>query len=65
MEVIILPRADGGDWSDGITVTLMILAEIPPPNNRVTVTTPVVSTPEKLDLENCTVSTANKMKWQH
>ena len=49
--------ADGGDWSDGITVTLMILAEVPPPNDNVTVTTPVVSVPEKVDLENCTVST--------
>ena len=42
---------------------MMILAEIPPPNDKVTVTAPVVSTPEKVDLENCTVSTAKEMKW--
>ena len=36
----------------------MILAEVPPPNDNVTVTAPVVSAPEKVDLENCTVSTA-------
>ena len=40
----------------------MILAEVPPPNDKVTVTIPVTSVPEKLDLANCTVSTAVKMK---
>ena len=39
----------------------MLLAEVPLPNDKVTVITPVVSVPEKVDLENCTVSTANKM----
>ena len=58
MKVIILPRADTGDWSDGVTITLMTLAEVPPPNNRVTVITPAVSEPEKVGLKNCTVSTA-------
>ena len=58
MKVIILPRADTGDWSDGVTVTSITLAEVPPPNNRVTVIAPAVSEPEKVGLENCTVSTA-------
>ena len=49
--------SDDGDRSDGITVTLMILVEVPPPSDKVTVTTPIVSVPEKVDLENCTVST--------
>ena len=63
MKVVILPRADTGDWSDGVTVTLMTLAEVPPPNDRVTVTTPAVSEPVKVGLENCTVSTAvNRMR---
>ena len=67
MKVIILPLADTGDWSDGVTVTLMTLAEVPPPNNRVTVTKPVVSSPVKVALENCTVNTAvnsERMKLQ-
>ena len=36
----------------------MTLAEVPPPNIRVTVTLPVASAPEKVGLENSTVSTA-------
>ena len=40
----------------------MILAEVPPPNDKVTVTTPVASVPEKVDLKNCTVSSVAKMK---
>ena len=38
----------------------MLLAEVPPPNNKVTGTIPDVSIPENVDLENCTVSTGVK-----
>ena len=38
----------------------MTLDEVPPPNNKVTGMKPEVSKEEKLDLENCTVSTAMK-----
>jgi len=40
-----LPSADTGDWSDGITVTVMSSIEVPPPNNKVTEMKPDVSEP--------------------
>ena len=41
----------------------MILAEVPLPNDKVTVTTPFVSVPEKVDLKNCTVSSVVKLNY--
>jgi len=36
----LLPSADTGDWSDGVTVTVMSLEEVPPLNSKVMGTTP-------------------------
>ena len=40
-----LPSADTGDWSDGITVTMMSLVEVPSLNDKVTEMTPDDSEP--------------------
>ena len=43
-----VPIADTGDWSDGVTVTVMSLVETPPLNIKVTEITPDFSDPKKL-----------------
>ena len=59
----LLPSADTGDWSDGITTTEMLLAETPPFNDNVTGTIPEASMPSKIREENSTISsTYNKSK---
>ena len=52
----LLPLADTGDWSDGITITEISLAETPPLNNNVTRTIPEASMPTKFGKENSTTS---------
>ena len=42
------PLADTGDWSDGVTVTVMASAEMPPLNIKVTEMEPDFSDPEKM-----------------
>ena len=42
------PLADTGDWSDGVTVTVMSLVEMPPLNIKVTEMEPDFSDPEKI-----------------
>jgi len=37
---LLLPLADTGNWSDAITVTVMLLAETPSLNDKVTGTIP-------------------------
>jgi len=43
---VFVPSADIGDWSDGVTVTVNIFADIPPVNSRFTITNPAASDPE-------------------
>ena len=40
--------ADTGDWSDGVTVTVMSSAEMPPLKIKVTEMEPDFSDPEKM-----------------
>ena len=55
----ILLLADTGDWSDGITITLISVNEVPPSNNKVTEMLPEDSEAVKVDEENCTVNAVN------
>ena len=57
-----LPSADTGDCSDGVTVTSNGLAELPPTNSRFTTTTPEFSVPLNLACENWTSTTINNHK---
>ena len=52
-----LPSADTGDCSDGVTVTSNGLAELPPTNSRFTTTNPVASEPVNRLCENLTLIT--------
>ena len=45
IHITLLPLADTGDCSDGVTVTLNGLLDVPPTNFNVTITNPVASEP--------------------
>ena len=45
IHIILLPSADTGDCSDGETVTLNGLLDVPPTSSNVTITNPVASVP--------------------
>ena len=53
--ITLLPSADTGDCSDGVTVTLNELADVPPINSRVTNTNCAASDPVNLLLVNLTL----------
>ena len=59
LEHTILLAADTGDWSDGITITLISVNEVPPSNIMVTEMLPENSESVKVDEENCTVNAVN------
>ena len=52
-----LPSADTGDCSDGVTVTSNELADDPPINSRFTSTNPVASEPVNWSCVNLTLIT--------
>ena len=52
-----LPSADTGDCSDGVTVTSNGLADLPPTNSRLTSTNPVASEPVNRLCKNLTLIT--------
>ena len=45
IHITLLPLADTGDCSDGVTVTLNGLLDVPPTSSNVTITNPVASEP--------------------
>ena len=45
IHITLLPSADTGDCSDGVTVTLNGLLDVPPTSSNVTITNPVASVP--------------------
>ena len=45
IHITLLPSADTGDCSDGVTVTLNGLLDLPPPSSSVTITNPIASEP--------------------
>ena len=45
IHITLLPLADTGDCSDGVTVTLNGLLDVPPTSSNVTITNPVASVP--------------------
>ena len=55
IHITLLPSADTGDCSDGVTVTLKGLADVPPTNSRVTNMNRSASDPVNLILVNLTV----------
>ena len=55
IHITLLPSADTGDCSDGVTVTLNGLADVPPLNPIVTNINPAASNPVSLLLVNLTV----------
>ena len=55
IHITLLPSADTGDCSDGVTVTLNGLLDIPPLSSRVTNINPAASDPVKLLLVNLTL----------
>ena len=55
IHITLLPLADTGDCSDGVTVTLNGLLDVPLINSRATNTNPAVSDPVNLLLINLTV----------
>ena len=55
----LLPCADTSDWLDGVTITVISLAEVPPSKDKVTETLPVDSEAVKVAEENCTVNAVN------
>ena len=62
-----LPSADTGDCSDGVTVTSNGLADLPPTNSRLTSTTPVASEPVNWSCVNITLKAMykNKLMFYH
>ena len=54
IHITLLPLADNGDCSDGVTVTLNGLLDVPPTNSNVTNTLPDDSDPLKFVDVNCT-----------
>ena len=55
IHITLLPSADTGDCSDGVTVTVNGLADVPPLNSRVTNINLAASDPVKLLLVNLTL----------
>ena len=55
IHITLLPSADTGDCSDGVTVTLKELADAPPTNSRVTDMNCAASDPVNLALVNLTL----------
>ena len=55
-----LPSADTGDCSDGVTVTLNGIADDPPVNSRFTVTNPVASDSVNWSCVNITLTAKTK-----
>ena len=55
IHITLLPSADTGDCSDGVTVTLNGLADVPPINPIVTNINPAASNPVNLLLVNLTL----------
>ena len=61
INITLLPLADTGDCSDGVTVTLNRLLDVPPTSSSITITNPVASGPVYCDCVNLTLISANKM----
>ena len=55
IHITLLPSADTDDCSDGVTVTLKGLADVPPNNSRVTNMNPAASDPVSLVFVNLAV----------
>ena len=61
IHITLLPLADTGDCSDGVTVTLNGLLDTPSLSSNVTITNPVASEPVYCLCVNLTLISANKM----
>ena len=55
IHITLLPLADTGDCSDGVTVTLNGLLDIPPASSNVTITNPIASEPVNCICANLTL----------
>ena len=58
IHITLLPSADTGDCSDGVTVTLNGLADVPLTNSEVIKINPAASDPVNLALVNLTLMSA-------